>query len=284
MPTFGTATNPAHFVEIADALNPGQVKRPAAGLIIKARAHADASALSDITTTDYGYWAATFDVDAIEVSGDDGATWIGPLFSVESMEAASTAGLDAASALTQSTIALSTAQDALTQVQGGVTSDWSTITNKPTTFPPSAHSHPVSQISGTSLTVQTLLGAADQQAARAAIGAGTGNGTSNLTLGGTATTAAPGNHVHAAVDVTFAPTGSITATTVQGAIAQAATTGGSGTGTPSLVEVFYSSGAYPAQAASPPAGCKHRAFYGPVQYAGPTWPGVVDTYQYVALT
>lgn len=49
---------------------------------------------------------------------------------------------------------------------------------------------------------RNVLTATDAAAARSAIGAGTGNGTSNLTLGTTSSTAAAGNHVHSAADIT----------------------------------------------------------------------------------
>jgi len=49
------------------------------------------------------------------------------------------------------------------------------------------------------------------------------------------------------------------------------------------VNVLYSGGAYPTQAGSPPAGLKVRHFYGPVQYSGATWSGVLDVYVYAAL-
>lgn len=109
----------------------------------------------------------------------------------------------------------------------------------PTTFPPSSHSHAVSDlrrvVSGAlaalSSDVLTLLAAGDKQAARAAIGAGTGDGTSNLTLGSTAQTAAPGNHTH---------TGYVTSAELADAIA-GVDVGGTG----KLYVWKYTSGAYP---------------------------------------
>lgn len=281
MPTFGTTTNPAHFVEVADPLIPGQVKRPAAGQVLKARTYPDAVDLADITTVDYGYWSATFSADAITVSGDGGVTWVGPLFSAESMTDATTAGVDASTALSQSTVALATAQEALVASQNGPATTWDAVAGKPTTFPPDAHSHSPGQIV-TSLTVHNLLTATDQQTARQALGAGTGNGTSNLTLGATGTTAAPGNHSHAATGITFSPASGITATTVQGAIVQASAMGGGGGGG-TAVDVVYTSGAYPTQAATPPSGVTVRHFYGPTPYVGATWAGVVDTFQRVDI-
>ena len=154
----------------------------------------------------------------------------------------------------------------------------------PSQFPPTAHSHTVSAITDATSVGRSLMTAADAQAARAAIGAGTGNGTSNLTLGTTSSTAAPGNHVHDAGSVTYTPSGGITATNVQAAIAQAATLGGGGTATATSIDVVYASGAYPTQPATPPAGAKVRRFLGPVPYAGPAWAGVVDVYNYAPLT
>lgn len=113
MGTFGTSVNPAHYVEVADPSNPGQVMRPVAGTTLLARKSSDGSALADITTTTYGYWSATYtDVDLIEVSGDDGASWVGPLLSAEGLEAAGTAGTTADAALAAANTAQGTADDA----------------------------------------------------------------------------------------------------------------------------------------------------------------------------
>ncbi|WP_030526601.1 hypothetical protein [Phycicoccus jejuensis] len=119
MPTFGTRTNPAHFVEIADPANPGQVKRPGPGAILQARSYPEGVGLSDIAVEDYGYWDAIFDPDAITVSGDGGVTWVGPLFSAEATLAAISAGLDVETALAQSTRALAAAEDALRLAEQG---------------------------------------------------------------------------------------------------------------------------------------------------------------------
>jgi hypothetical protein len=217
MPTFGTRSNPAHFVEVPDPSNPGQVMRPPAGTTLMARSHPDGTALPDIVVGDYGYWDLVADPNAITVSGDGGASWVGPLFSVEALTAAITGGLDATTALQQSAEALAAAQQALTAAQQ-LPADWA-------------------------------------------------------------------NHTHAASAITFNPAGSITATDVQAAILQAASMGGGGAGgTSSLLEVFYAGGAYPVQPTTAPTGIKHRAFYGPTPYVGPTWPGVVDTFQKVDLT
>lgn len=153
----------------------------------------------------------------------------------------------------------------------------------PAQFPPTGHTHTVAELSNASAIGRSVVTAVDGQAIRSLIGAGTGNGTSNLTIGTTSTTAAAGNHNHPAGAVTFTPTGGVTATNVQDAIAQAATLGSTGGGG-TTVDVLYSGGAYPAQAASPPSGVKVRRFYGPVQPTVATWSGVLDVYEYAALT
>lgn len=158
----------------------------------------------------------------------------------------------------------------------------------PSTFPPSPHTHTASQISDATVIGRTVMTAATQQAARDAMGAGTGNGTSNLTIGTTSTTAAAGNHTHPASQISLAPISGMAATDVQAGIAELAArptgTGGTGGGSTTTVDVLYSSGAYPVQAGSPPAGIKIRHFYGPVQYVGATWAGVLDLYTYAELT
>ena len=116
---------------------------------------------------------------------------------------------------------------------GSGASSWDTLSGKPTTFPPTSHTHPVSQVSDASDVGKAVMKAADAATARTAIGAGTGNGTSNLAIGTTANTAAAGNHAHKADAVTFAPPtgGPLTATDVQAAIVQASQLGGGGSGT-----------------------------------------------------
>jgi hypothetical protein len=75
---------------------------------------------------------------------------------------------------------------------------WSDITGKPTTFPPSTHSHPASQISDSSPLGRTVLTTSDQTTARQAIGAGT----SSVTVGGSSSgAAAPLAHSHTKGDV-----------------------------------------------------------------------------------
>lgn len=156
----------------------------------------------------------------------------------------------------------------------------------PSEFNPSSHTHTPATIAVANI-IKSLLGAVDAQQARDAIGAGTGNGTSNLTLGTAGTQAAPGNHAHSssAIALSAAITGLTATTTVQAALVELAarpTGGGGGTGT--TVDVVYASGAYPTQALTPPAGVKIRRFVGPVQYTGAAWTGVVDLYTYANLT
>lgn len=152
-------------------------------------------------------------------------------------------------------------------------SSWEALADKPATFPPSEHTHTPGQV-GASSVGQQVMTAQSALAARQAIGAGTGNGTSDLQLGSTATTAAPGNHAHTAGQVAFAPSGAITATTVQAAIVQAAQTG-SGGGSVSPVLVWrYTGGAYPALAVSKPAGVQVVQAIGPSQPTTlPGWVG-----------
>jgi len=80
---------------------------------------------------------------------------------------------------------------------GGQSVTWADITSKPATFPPSTHTHTASQISDASSVGRSVLTAADAAAARTAIGAGT----SSLTIGTTASTAAAGNHTHDAAAI-----------------------------------------------------------------------------------
>lgn len=268
MGSFGTQTNPSHYVEIPDPINLGQVLRPPAGTVLKVREYGTGAALPDVTTTDYGYFSTSPSVDIIEVSADGGVTWVSPLVSAQATVASTTAGADAAAATITANQALTTAQQALNTAQTGVNTDWANVTNKPVTFPPTAHTHTASQVSDATATGRAVMTALDPQAARAAIGAGTGNGTSNLTLGTTATTAAAGNHVHTATSVSFTPSGSITATDTQTAIQQAAALGG--TSASELKIVRYVSGAYESLPTTPDAAWKVIEYRGPV---APTPPG-----------
>lgn len=156
----------------------------------------------------------------------------------------------------------------------------------PSEFNPSPHTHTPATLAVPNV-IKTLLGAVDAQTARDAIGAGTGNGTSNLTLGAAGTQAAPGNHAHSssAIALSAGITGLTATTTVQAALVELAarpTGGGGGTGT--TVDVLWSAGAYPTQALTPPAGVKVRRIYGPVQPTFPAWTGVLDSYAYAPLT
>ena len=151
--------------------------------------------------------------------------------------------------------------------------DWSSIQNRPDTFPPSAHTHTASQVSDATTVGRSVMTAASAQAARAAIGAGTGNGTSDLKIGPTATDAAAGNHAHPAAAINYTPAGGITATNVQDAIAQAAQTGGSGA---SQVYVWrYTAGAWPVLPATRPAGVLEVRAFGPsFPTSVPGWVGL----------
>lgn len=85
---------------------------------------------------------------------------------------------------------------------------WTGVTGKPSTFPPSAHTHAAVDISDSTAVGQAVMTAADAAAARTAIGAGTGNG--DVTLSGVQTLS---NKTLASPVVTGTPTG-ITATHV----------------------------------------------------------------------
>lgn len=174
--------------------------------------------------------------------------------------------------ITQAVTDAQAAAAAAQAVQVGTVS-WDAVLAKPATFPPSVHGHTSGQITDSTTVGRALMVALDAQAARAAIGAGTGNGTSNLTLGSTATTAAPGNHAHPATAITFSPTGTLTATNVQTAIEQAALTGSStGGGAGDSISWVYASGAYPALPTTKPTGVKVVTAYGPVQPTTlPSW-------------
>jgi len=100
---------------------------------------------------------------------------------------------------------------ATTAKRGDYTPTWTEVSAKPSTFPPSTHSHVISEVTGlqtaldskaaashthtaaqlsdATATGRSLLTATDAAAARTAIGAGT----SSLTIGTTASTAAAGN-------------------------------------------------------------------------------------------
>ncbi|WP_100813000.1 hypothetical protein [Microbacterium lacus] len=150
----------------------------------------------------------------------------------------------------------------------------------PDAFPPSMHTHPATGINDATAVGRNVLTATTQQAARQAIGAGTGNGTSDLRLGTGPTDAAPGNHGHGASAVAFTPVDNLTATDVQEAIRQAAQTGGgTGTGGASEVKVVrFASGQYPALPATKPFGVSLVLFKGPVQPTTANVSGGIPTY------
>lgn len=113
---------------------------------------------------------------------------------------------DAAAARTAigaGTSSLTLGTTASTAKAGNYVPAWTEVTGKPSTFTPATHTHTASQISDSTATGRSVLTAADATAARAAIGAGTGN--SNLTIGTTATTAKAGNWVPTWNDVTGKP-------------------------------------------------------------------------------
>lgn len=148
---------------------------------------------------------------------------------------------------------------------GGGDVTWSNLPGRPATFPPSGHSHTRSEISDATALGRQLLGATDAQSARAIIQAGTGNGTSNLTLGTSATTAAPGNHTHPQY-VDQAQAAAI-------ADARIAASGGGGGGG-SILVWRYQSGAYPALPSTAPAGVALIHAIGPLQPSSvPSWVG-----------
>lgn len=74
----------------------------------------------------------------------------------------------------------------------GAPDDWPTESP----WPAPQHSHPSTDVTDATPVGRAVLTSTDQATARAAIGAGTGNGTSNLAIGTTEGTAAAGNHGH----------------------------------------------------------------------------------------
>jgi hypothetical protein len=141
--TFGTLINPSHYVEIPDPAVAGQVKRPAAGLVVLVRNAASLVALASVTTTAYGYIPVftTTDVPQVHLSADNGTTWVGPLTGREAITSAITAGVDATNALSTANQALTTANAAKAAVDAGGAGggpfsgsvDWLTqVTGKPT--------------------------------------------------------------------------------------------------------------------------------------------------------
>lgn len=137
----------------------------------------------------------------------------------------------------------------------------------PQSFPPSGHSHASTDLrrsdgsSALASPVASLLNAVDAQAARAAIGAGTGSGTSNLQLGTTPGTAAEATHLHPQYR------------TEQQVLDLIAANGGGG-GAGNTVAVVRTSGAYATPPSSYPAGTVRTA-YGSVPPTYGSTPGVV---------
>lgn len=96
--TFGTNVNPAHYIEVQDPVNPGQVKRPDAGVTVYVKRADTLEDLSPFTSQQFGYfdYVAPDDVTAILVRADGSDTWVGPLKSRE--QEASEQGAAAAAA------------------------------------------------------------------------------------------------------------------------------------------------------------------------------------------
>lgn len=149
-----------------------------------------------------------------------------PIWSPQGLTAeAARVGAAAADSATAAQAAATAAENAATSAAnggGGGTPNWDSVQNKPTTFAPSDHTHPVAQISDASPVGAAVLKATDKASARAALGAGTGNGTSDLALGTTASTAAPGNHTHTASSLGLGLQIKVVRTAAQGVPATAA--------------------------------------------------------------
>ena len=148
----------------------------------------------------------------------------------------------------------------------------------PSAFPPDTHTHGIGAITDVTDVGRQLAKATTAQEARAAIGAGTGNGTSNLTLGTTSSTAARGDHSHTAAAIPFTPTGPITAQNLQDAVVQAAATGSGGGGTAQVQVLRFASGAYPAFPATKPTGVNMFVLIGPVTPTSGNVSGGIPTY------
>ncbi|WP_200949542.1 hypothetical protein [Leifsonia sp. Root227] len=147
---------------------------------------------------------------------------------------------------------------------------------------------------------RSVLTAADAAAVRSAIGAGT----SSVAIGTTSGTAADAAVVNAyvatkaddsaAVHKTGAETVAGVKTFSSEPVVPTPTSGTSAanksyvdsaiTSVGGVYTVMYSGGTYPTQPASAPGGVQVRQFYGPIQYSGPTWAGVLDLYTYAELT
>lgn len=123
--TFGTTSNPGYFTEAPDPLNPTAAPgRPAAGTVLLVKNAVTLADLPTITTGLYGYWAyTTVDVPSILVSGDGGATWVGPLIGVEALLAGANAGAQVAAAAASAADAAASAQGAVDAVQAHENAD-----------------------------------------------------------------------------------------------------------------------------------------------------------------
>jgi hypothetical protein len=125
MPTFGTRYDPAHYVAIPDpdyydSEGTTKTKHPAAGTELLVVDADTLTALSPIEVLAYGEWEYTSaTADWINVSGDGGVNWVGPLQSIENKQAAGESGATAALALDTAGDALLAAQNALTVAQSG---------------------------------------------------------------------------------------------------------------------------------------------------------------------
>ncbi|RHA43677.1 hypothetical protein [Cellulomonas rhizosphaerae] len=139
--------------------------------------------------------------------------------------------------------------------------DWNvagSIQNKPPTFPPSAHNTAIDTLrtadGGNSLAtiVLNLLKATSPDAIRTLIGAGTGNGTSNVTLGRASGQAMPGDVALSAAEITVGAISGVSAGNAQGVLAELAArpSGGSGGGG-NVYTRDYASGAYPVRGTLP---------------------------------
>ena len=113
--TFGTTVDMSHFVEIPDPADPTQPKRPEVGRVLTLRNALTESIVGTVSTQALGYWGTTLtDVPAVDVSADEGASWVGPLWSAEAQEAGWTAGPYAESAAASADLAASAASAAKT--------------------------------------------------------------------------------------------------------------------------------------------------------------------------
>lgn len=97
-------------------------------------------------------------------------------------------------------------QASLDRADGSVQQDDSRLTNA---RPPTVHSHVATDISDSTTVGRNVLKASNAAAARSAIGAGTGNGTSNLAIGTTSSTAMRGDGVQAVASLPGSPVAGI---------------------------------------------------------------------------